>query len=1346
MTNTPFYEMFDCCRDEGWLRELLETAFVLEVVIDRTRLHMDVALLLKTALPPVGQTRIESELAAEYGLKSVDVVSQGRGETANGNGNGDKPPAPGKKNGKIDSGEVLHGRAIRGKITAMEKIHSESGKVAVSGKVFDTDHEFYAKRNAWRLDFCVTDHTGSLRISNFFWDAKLGETLCNSIKKGMTLQVRGEIKIDQFKYKGDIFLEPIDIVIGMETKRLDSGDGSDSGSGDENAAPAKRVELHLHTRLSAEDALTDIDAAVKQAKDWGHPAIAITDHGVVQGFPAAYAAGKRHGIQVILGLEGYFVNDWDDRLAVTNPRDWGFGEEFVAFDVETTGLSAERDEIIEFGAVRFKNGEIIDTFQSFVNPKRPIPPQSTQIHGIRDSDVKTAPTLDVILPQFLEFIGDCPLLAHNAAFDMGMLDVACTKCGITHSTTSIDTLTLAQALLPNLKRHGLGVVADFLGLPNFRHHRAADDATAVMHMFLNFIPRLAELGTDNAAQINDVIRPLRGQARQRGRAGHIILLVQNQTGLRNLYEMVSRSHLDHFYHTPRIPKSLLLKHREGLLIGSACERGEIYDAVRYGTSWSELCRLAEFYDYLEIQPLCNNQFLIDSGKVDSVETLKEHNRTIVRLGETLGKPVVATGDVHFLHPEDEIYRQVLKAKRFADADRPLPLYFKTTDEMLAEFSYLGEDAARQVVIENPQKIAALCETVPPFPDSLHSPHVENAEEDLTRLVNDKLHSLYGANPPDAVAARAQVELHDIIGRGYAAIYMIAQKLVAKSMESGYLVGSRGSVGSSIVAFLAGITEVNPLPAHYLCPACQQSDFTAGDGGGCGLDMPDAVCPSCGTAYRKDGFDIPFATFLGFGGDKVPDIDLNFSGEYQTQAHKEVENLLGADYVFRAGTVSSLEKKTAWGLYVKPYLEAREAQGAVQSRVEQNRLVSGIVGVKRGTGQHPGGLIVVPQDMHVSDFFPVQHPANKKESGVITAHFDYHSMEDTLLKLDLLGKKDPTMIKHLESITGVNAMDIPLDDPETLQLFHSPASLGLDDDDPIIGKTGAIAIPEFGTRNTRGILQEIQPERIDDLVRISGFSHGEGVWQGNAQDLIASGKIAVSEAIGCRDDIMLFLIAKGLDEKTAFAIMESVRKGRGLRDEWVKAMQKADVPAWYITSCQTIEYLFPKAHAAAYVLMGIRIAWFKVHHPAAFYSTYFTINAAAFDAAILCGGLDKIRAKIAEISALHRPSAKEKELLTMLEVCYEMHRRGITFAPIDLYRSAATRFQIDGDTLIPPFVAVAGLGDAAAEDIVTNRQGREFISIEEFKQACKKVSTAHIEHLKKLGTFAQLPDTSQVTLF
>ena len=948
----------------------------------------------------------------------------------------------------------------------------------------------------------------------------------------------------------------------------------------------------------------------------------------------------------------------------------------------------------------------------------------------------------------MAFAGGRPLAAHNAEFDISFIRAGCKKCGIPFEPTYLDSLIFAQNLLPELGKYKLDIVADHLQLPQFNHHRASDDAVPVAQMLAKFFVMLEERGVTRLQQINDEMTKLRPLGVKRNRfPKHIILIAKNKVGLKNLYQLISASNLKYFKRVPIIPKSELVAHREGLIIGSACEAGELFRAIVDHKDWNELKRIASFYDYLEIQPLGNNRFMVRDGTVRDDEDLKDFNRTVVKLGEELGKPVCATGDVHFLDPEDEVYRHILLAsKKFADANEPVPLYFRTTDEMLKEFDYLGKEKAYEVVVTNTRAIAEQVEDIELLPKGkLFPPRLENSEEDLNRMVWGKAHELYGDDLPQLIVDRLNVELGSILGK-YDVVYMSAQKLVQRSLECGYLVGSRGSVGSSLVAYMAGITEVNALPPHYRCPKCRNVEFHAGEYG-CGADMPDKMCPVCGTKYVKDGFDIPFETFLGYGGGKVPDIDLNFSGEYQARAHAHAVEMFGKTQVFRAGTIGTLAEKTAYG-FVKKYLEEN---GIAAGNAEIDRLTAGCVGVRRTTGQHPGGLVVVPDDMDIEDFCPVQHPADDPDSDTITTHFEYHCMEDNLLKLDMLGHDDPTMIRMLENLTGVNARAIPLDDPDTMSIFISSKVLGYENDE-VLGPTGAVAIPEFNTRFTRQMLVDTQPKDFNTLLRLSGFSHGTDVWLGNAKDLIVSGTASVLETVGCRDDIMLYLISMGLDPKMSFKIMEAVRKGKvkggkaGDWPMWVEEMRKHDVPEWYIESLAKIGYLFPKAHAVAYVMMAFRIAWFKVHEPLAFYATFFSIRAKAFDAAECCKDADALRRRIREIENNKDATAVEQDLMTTLEVCYEFCLRGFHFEPIDIYRSDATKFVVTENGLLPPFTSVRGLGETAALDTVEKRKGKDFTSVEEFSLCCNKLSQTHIDQLRALGAFAGLPETSQLTLF
>ena len=1310
----PFFDFFDRFVPPRELRLLLHDAAVTGGVLDRENRAMELEIQCGEALPDAAQETIRQLLMQEYDLRHLRLTVQ-------------TPQAAAKKAG---GGELLMGKPIKGKAIPMVDLNPKMGAIVVEGKVFAAEMYETRRPGLWCLTFDMTDYAGSVTVRKYM-DEKEAKPLAGLINPGMWLRLQGVVELT--RDGKDVQLRPLSIAkIGHEGRK--------------DTSPEKRVELHLHTRMSNMDALTDTASVIKQAAAWGHPAIAITDHGVVQSFPDAWHnAGK---IKILYGVEGYFVNNLDDRIAVHGEQDQPFEDEIVCFDIETTGLKVTTEAITEIGAVVLKNGQITDTFQTFVNPHRRLTPEIIGLTGITDAMLADAPSLKEALTAFLKFVDGRPLAAHNAPFDISFIRAGCKKVGLPFDPTYIDTLILAQNLLPELHKYKLDIVAEHLDLPAFNHHRASDDAGMVGYMLIPFFEKMRnELHIDHIQQINGQMTRLRPQGSRSNRfPKHIIILAKNKLGLKHLYQLISASNLKYFHRVPTIPKTELVAHREGLIIGSACEAGELFRAVSEHREWAELKRIASFYDYLEIQPICNNMFMLRNGDVQSEEELRDFNRTIVRLGEELGKPVCATGDVHFQEPEDEIYRHILLAsKKFADADAPLPIYFKTTDEMLEEFSYLGEEKAHEVVIDNPRKIADLIEEIELLPPGqLFPPRLENSEQELNDRVWAKCHAMYGENPPQLIVDRLNVELGSILGK-YDVVYMSAQKLVERSLENGYLVGSRGSVGSSLVAYMSGITEVNSLPPHYYCPECQYVEFQTDPQYGCGADMPDKMCPQCGTKLKKDGFDIPFETFLGYGGGKVPDIDLNFSGEYQSRAHRHAIEMFGDTQVFRAGTIGTLAEKTAFGM-VKKYLEEK---GENVSNAEMNRLTQGCVGVRRTTGQHPGGLVVVPDDMDVEDFTAVQHPADDAGSDTITTHFEYHCMEDNLLKLDMLGHDDPTMIKYMEDLTGVNARQIPLDDPDTMSIFISSKVLGYENDE-ILGPTGAVAIPEFNTRFTRQMLVDTQPTNFNTLVRLSGFSHGTDVWLGNARELIVSGTATVLETVGCRDDIMLYLISMGLDPKMSFKIMEAVRKGKvkkkGFEDGWEAAMREHNVPDWYIDSLAKIGYLFPKAHAVAYVTMAFRIAWFKVHKPLAFYATFFSIRAKAFDAEYCCAGLDAVKRKIKEIENNKDATNVEQDLMVTLEVCYEFYLRGFHFDTIDIYKSDATHFLITENGLLPPFVSVHGLGEAAALATVEQRKGKDFISIEEFSTTCNKLSKTHIEQLKALGAFAGMAETSQVSFF
>ncbi len=1258
-------------------------------------------------------------------------------------------PAPVRKDVPQPPSEAIFGKPFRGPAVPMKDIELNMGNVIVEGKVFALDHKELPKRNAVVIKFDMTDNTSSIRISRFM-EKREAAPILEKVQVGAVVRVMGRLMIDN--YTNEMVLKPNAIFPGTMPKRYDTARGE------------KRVELHLHTVMSSMDALTNTKAAIKQAAAWGHKAIAITDHGCVQSFTDALhvvedwkgapkVAGTNDTIKILYGCEGYLLNDVDDRLAVRGTRDMSFDGEFVALDFETTGLYPRNDRIIEIGAVLMKNGEELDRLETLIDPERRLDKKIIETTGITDDMLKGAPKIEEMLPKLLEFIGDRPIAAHNARFDACFITRECQRLGLSFELTAIDTLILSQNLLPQLKKHKLDLVAKELNLGDFNHHRAADDALICGQILAKLFGKLEELGVHTIQEINEAMIPLRmAHQSKNDHTHHIILFAKNQVGLRNLYHLISNSNLHHFLKRPRILKSELMKLREGIIIGSACEAGEFFQEVVHGSADDELMRIASFYDYLEIQPTANNRFMLRPKKegeqpiAQSEEQLRDFNRDVVRIAQKMGKMIVATGDVHFLNPEDEIFRHILLAtKGFADADKDNPLYFRTTDEMLKEFSYLGEDVARDAVITNPNLIADMCESLRPVPHNLFAPKIENSVEDLKELVYGKFHRLYGDTPPEIFVKRVETELNDIINCHYDVIYMSAQKLVQNSLEHGYLVGSRGSVGSSIVAFMSGITEVNSFPPHYRCPnpECKHTVLDVPKGYNCGADLPDAVCPLCGAKMEKDGFNIPFETFLGFGGDKVPDIDLNFSGEYQANAHAYCTELFGRSHVFRAGTIGTVAEKTAFG-YVKKYMEER---GKSVPTAEMNRLASGCVGVRRTTGQHPGGLVVIPQENEIWDFCPVQHPADDPKSDQITTHFEYHSMEENLLKLDMLGHDDPTMIRMMEDMTGVDAKTIPLDDQDTMSIFTSSKVLGYEDD-KILGPTGAVAIPEFNTRFTRGMLMDTMPTRFDTLVRLSGFSHGTDVWLGNAKDLITSKTATVDSTIGCRDDIMIYLISCGMPEKRSFKIMEAVRKGRGLPEGAEQEMIDAGVPDWYIGSCKKIKYLFPKAHAVAYVMMAFRIAWFKVHHPLPFYAAYFYRRSqkGGFDAQLMTQGMESVVENIDNIDSNDDATDKEGDLLTTLEVVYEFYLRGFAFLPIDFYKSHATKFLIEDGKLRPPFVSISGLGENAAWDLMNGREGKTFISLEDVSAACPKVSKTHMQMLKDAGAFGDLPDTSQVSLF
>lgn len=1229
---------------------------------------------------------------------------------------------------------ILFGKEFTGTPVKIVDTKIPGESVIVEGNIFNIEPR-EIKGEKYIVSFDITDKSDSTTVKFFVKRSVFDNELKDKIKKDAYLRVQGEVQFDKYAKEINIMAKAI-MTAQAPPPRMDT-------------AEEKRVELHLHTQMSSMDGVTPVKTYIKRAIEWGHKAIAITDHGVVQAFPDAMNAADKSDLKVIYGVEAYLIDDLGN--AVFSPRGQNLDDTYVVFDIETTGLSKEKEMITEIGAVKVADGKIIERFSTFVNPQRPISAEITKLTGITDDMVKDAPTIENVLPEFLKFCEDTVLVAHNASFDTGFIRIAAERAGLGElHHTIVDTLELARALLPELNKHKLDIVCEHLGVTLNGHHRAVNDAEATAEVFIKFLDMLAEKKIFTLDEIN--VLASRTVNYKKLRAYHAIILVKNYTGLRNLYELVSMAHIDYFFRRPRIPKSKFMQMREGLILGSACEAGELYRALLDGEPKQRIEELVHFYDYLEIQPLGNNKFMIDSPRVEnihSMEDIKNMNRKIVELGETYGKPVVATCDVHFIDPDDAAYRKIIMAAEgFPDADNQPPLYFRTTDEMLAEFDYLGEEKAREVVITNTNLIADQIEKIKPIPDETFPPKIEGADEQLRQICMDKAHSIYGDPLPPLVQERLETELNSIISNGYAVLYIIAQKLVWKSVADGYLVGSRGSVGSSFAANMAGITEVNSLPPHYVCPNCKYSDFDSDlvksyameEASGC--DMPDMNCPKCGTLMHKDGHDIPFQTFLGFEGDKEPDIDLNFSGEYQQTAHAYTEELFGVGHVFKAGTIGTLADKTAYG-FVKKYFDEREITA---HNAEITRLMNGCTGVKRTTGQHPGGLMVVPSDHNIYEFCPIQRPANDVNSTVTTTHFDYHSISGRLLKLDLLGHDDPTVIRMLYDLTGVNPQTVPLGDPATMSLFESPEALGVTAED--IGcETGTLGIPEFGTKFVRGMLLDTKPKTFADLLRISGLSHGTDVWLGNAQTLIENGTITLKETISTRDSIMIYLINKGVDKKKSFKIMEKVRKGKGLTDEDIADMKAADVPDWYIESCQKIKYMFPKAHAAAYVMMAFRIAYFKINYPEAYYATYFTVRACDdFDYSCMCKGMDVAKAAMREIHAKGmEATAKDKAKMTVLELIVEFYARGFKFLPIDLYKSDSRKFIVTEEGLIPPFNSLQGLGTNAAQSIVDGRAAGEFHTIEELKERTS-LGRSLIDLLKENGVLNGIPETNQLSLF
>ncbi|WP_434564185.1 PolC-type DNA polymerase III [Thermoanaerobacterium thermosaccharolyticum] len=1218
-----------------------------------------------------------------------------------------------------DDKKVLLGKEINSKVIKISEISQEGDDVTIQGEIFAL--ELREIKSKYLTTFDITDNTSSFSVKAFFSDEKYN-AIKDKLKVGSCVKVRGTVIYD--KYERDLIINAKDIEVAEKIMRIDN-------------SPEKRVELHVHTQMSSMDGVSSAESLIKRASEWGHKAIAITDHAVLQAYPEAQSAAKKYGVKVIYGVEGYLVNDGVP--IVSGNASGTIDDSFVVFDIETTGLSSINDSIIEIGAVKIKDCQIVDTFETFVNPQIHISNFITKLTGITDDMVKRYPPIDEVLPKFLEFIKGSTLVAHNANFDVTFIKTKAKNLGIEVDNPVLDTLELSRHMYENLKNYKLDTVAQHLGVSLENHHRAVDDARATAEIFLKSINKLKENGIEKVNEINSYLKNKVDIKKMP--TYHVIILVKNQKGLRNLYELVSKSNLEYFHRNPRIPKSLLTQMREGLLIGSACEQGEVFRGLISNFDDDKLQEIISYYDYLEIQPLGNNEFLIDKGEVNSKEELIKINKRIYELGKRFKKPVVATCDVHFLDPWDDVYRKILMyGKGFKDADRQPPLYFRTTEEMLNEFDYFDEKTAREIVIDNPNKIVELIEDVKPIPDGTYPPSIEGAEEELKKLTLNKAHEIYGEKLPEIVEKRLDKELNSIINNGYAVMYIIAQKLVTKSLNDGYLVGSRGSVGSSFVATMSGITEVNPLPPHYICPQCKYSEFVLDGSYGSGVDMPDKNCPNCATKMKKDGYDIPFEVFLGFEGDKEPDIDLNFSGDYQPIAHKYTEEIFGTGHVFRAGTIGTLADKTAYG-FVKKYFEEKNL---LVHNAEIKRLVMGCTGAKRTTGQHPGGVMVVPKDRDIYEFTPIQHPADAQDSDIITTHFDYHSISGRLLKLDILGHDDPTVIRMLEDLTGVNAREIPLDDKETMSLFTSVDALNIKPED-INCTVGTLGLPEFGTRFVRQMLVDTKPTTFAELVRISGLSHGTDVWLNNAQDIIKEGKATLKEVISTRDDIMLFLISKGMDKKLSFKIMESVRKGKGIKDEEIEEMKKHDVPDWFIQSCKKIKYMFPKAHAVAYVIMAFRIAYFKVHYPEAFYATYFTVRADEFNLDIM-NSIEKIKENIRLIESKgNNATAKEKGLLTILEVGLEMYLRGLKFTDVDLYKSDAIKFLITKDGILPPLNSLEGIGKQAAKIIAEERKNGKFLSIEDLRNRTR-ISKTVIEILKQHRCLQDIPESNQLSLF
>ena len=1234
---------------------------------------------------------------------------------------------------KSDNPDVIYGRDFEEDAIPIETIVGEMGEVVIRGQIMTLDtREIRGEKTI--IIMSVTDFTDSIVLKIFTKNENLPE-LMGDLKKGAFLKIKGVTTIDKFDSELTIgSIVGIKKIPDFTTIRMDN-------------SPLKRVELHCHTKMSDMDGVTDVGDLVKRAYKWGHKALAITDHGNVQAFPIAnHALPDDPDFKIIYGVEAYLVDDLKD--IVENSKNQSLQDAYVVFDIETTGFSPLVNKIIEIGAVKVEKGNITERFSTFVNPEVPIPFHIENLTGIKDDMVITAPVIAEVMPEFLAFCDGAVMVAHNADFDMSFIKYNCDRLSIPYDFTIADTVAMARMLLPNLNRFKLDTVARALNISLENHHRAVDDAACTAEIFEKFVKMLADRGINTLDELN-AEGHVSKETVMKMPTHHAIILATNDLGRVNLYKLISLSHLDYFHQRARIPKSEYLKHKEGLLIGSACEAGELYQAILQGRPQEEIIRLVKFYDYLEIQPLGNNAFMIKDEKapISTMDELKDINRRIVKLGEEFHKPVVATCDVHFMDPEDEVYRRIILAgKGFKDADEQAPLYLRTTEEMLEEFSYLGSEKAKEVVIDNTNMIADMCERISPVRPDKCPPVIENSDQMLRDICYNKAHEMYGEDLPEIVSERLERELKSIIGNGYAVMYIIAQKLVWKSNEDGYLVGSRGSVGSSFAATMSGITEVNPLAPHYYCAHCHYSDFDSPEvkkyGGQSGCDMPDKRCPNCGKPLVKAGFDIPFETFLGFKGNKEPDIDLNFSGDYQSKSHKYTEVIFGAGQTFRAGTIGTLADKTAFG-YVKNYYEEH---GVHKRNCEIDRIVQGCVGIHRTTGQHPGGIVVLPVGEEIYSFTPIQHPANDMTTDIITTHFEYHSIDHNLLKLDILGHDDPTMIRMLEDLTGIDAQKIPLDDKSVMSLFKNTSALSITPDMLTNCTLGALGIPEFGTDFAMQMLIDADPQSFSHLIRIAGLSHGTDVWLGNAQTLIEEGKATISTAICTRDDIMIYLISMGLDSEESFTIMESVRKGKGLKPEWEEEMTAHGVPDWYIWSCKKIKYMFPKAHAAAYVMMAWRIAYCKVFYPLAYYAAYFSIRATGFSYELMCQGKDKLNYFMRDYEKRKDSlSKKEQDTYKDMRIVQEMYARGYEFWTIDLYKAQASRFQIIDGKLMPALSTIDGLGEKAAEAVVEAAKDGPFLSKDDFRQRTK-VSKTVIDLMGDLGLFGDLPESNQLSLF